>query len=81
MLVLTDARSGFETARRHILKIYNYAIRHQDTKTTNYVRTYRNGVLSFVYTLRKHVYAVYSDFKMFDIFLIFDQNIDRGYTF
>ena len=43
-----------------------------------------------VSSLRKHDYAIYSDFhnckndnfqlKVFDIFLIFDQNIDCGYT-
>ena len=44
-----------------------------------------------IYTLRKHAHMIYSNFfrskidnfqrNIFDIFLIFAQNIDCGYTF
>ena len=48
------------------------------------------GFEYFAYSLRKHAHMIYSNFfrskidnfqrKIFDIFLIFTQNIDCGYT-
>ena len=85
---LIDYERAFGTVIRDALwfKLLDNGI---SSKFTRMLRSLYNKVLAAV-TLRKHAHIIYSNFfrskidnfqkKIFDIFLIFAQNIDYGYT-